>query len=90
MTARCPSRLRRGTGEPHVRQIVVEKLLALGRSNLNVSSRPAIHSKFAGSATKFVECPLPVALRQREQWQWAKRMNGPRTRYRTAPQRQLP
>jgi hypothetical protein len=36
MTARCPSRLSRATGEPHVRQTVVEKLLALGRSNLIV------------------------------------------------------
>jgi hypothetical protein len=36
MTARCPSRLKRGTGEPHVRHTVVEKLLALGKSNLVV------------------------------------------------------
>jgi hypothetical protein len=36
MTERWPSRLRRATGEPQVRQTVVAKLLALGRSNLCV------------------------------------------------------
>jgi hypothetical protein len=36
MTARWPSRLSRGTGEPQVRQTAVAKFLALGKSNVCV------------------------------------------------------
>jgi hypothetical protein len=50
-----------------VRQKLVEKLRAPGRSKRTTRSVPESQAKFAGRAYRLLECAEPVAFRQREQ-----------------------
>ena len=63
MTARWPSRLSRGTGEPQVRQTAVAKPLALGRSNLCVSipARDPLQVRRLGDQVGGVPAPRGLA-----------------------------
>jgi hypothetical protein len=53
-------------------------------------SSPVNHLSWSGLVVRFVVWPVPVPLRQREQWQWIILWNGGLTSNVTAPQRQLP
>ena len=69
-STRDPSPISRGTGEPQVVQKQVAKRSASGRSYLTVASSPESHRSCAGDTKIFAACAVPVALRQRRQWQY--------------------
>jgi hypothetical protein len=77
-------------GLPHVLQNAVAKLRAWGRSKRTTDAPPRIHRSAEAFTITSQECAVPVAFRQREQWQFRKRSNGPSTSNATSPHRQLP
>ncbi len=90
MIASRPLRVRCGIGLPHRLQNAVAKLRASGRSKRTTNSCPRSHRSAAACTITSQEWAAPVALRQREQWQFRKRSNGPSTSNATSPHRQLP
>jgi len=85
-----PLRVRCGMGLPHVLQKAVAKLRAWGRSKRAIDCSPRSHRSAGAFTITSHECAVPVAFRQREQWQFRKRSNGPSTSNATTPRRQLP
>jgi hypothetical protein len=85
-----PLRETRGIGQPQVLQNHLAKLRAVGRSKRAMASSPDRQMSWDGSTYIFVACAVPVALRQRKQWQCTNFEVGPLTSKVTAPQRQLP
>jgi hypothetical protein len=77
-------------GLPHVLQNAVAKLRAWGRSKRTTDASPRSHRNAEAFTITSQECAVPVAFRQREQWQLRKRSNGPSTSNATSPQMQLP
>jgi len=77
-------------GLPHVLQNAVAKLCAWGKSNRTTDASPRRHRSAEAFTITSQECAVPLALRQREQWQFRKWSNGPSTSNATSPQMQLP
>lgn len=77
-------------GLPHVLQNAVAKLRAWGRSKRTTDASPRSHRNAEALTITSQECAVPVAFRQREQWQFRKRSNGPSTSNATSPHMQLP
>ena len=77
-------------GLPHFLQNAVAKLRAWGRSKRTTDCSPRSHRSADAFTINSQECAVPVAFRQREQWQFRKRSNGPWTSNATSPHRQLP
>ena len=77
-------------GLPHVLQNAVAKLRAWGRSKRTTDASPRSHRSAEAFTITSQECAVPVAFRQREQWQFRKRSNGPSTSNATSPHMQLP
>ena len=77
-------------GLPHVLQNAVAKLRAWGRSKRTTDAPPRIHRSAEAFTITSQECAVPVVFRQREQWQFRKRTNGPSTSNATSPHMQLP
>ena len=90
MTTVFPLRETRGIGQPQVLQNHLAKLRAVGRSKRWMTSCPDRQMSWDGSTYMFVAYAVPVALRQREQWQCTNFEVGAFTSKVTAPQRQLP
>src|SRR4029453_19019318 len=90
MIASRPLRVRCGIGLPHCLQKAVAKLLACGRSKRVTDSSTRSQRKADALTITSQEWAVPVALRQREQWQFRKRSKGPSTSNTTSPQMQLP
>src|ERR1044071_8149482 len=85
-----PLRVRCGIGLPHSLQKAVAKLLACGRSKAVTDPSPRSQRAADAFTITSQEWALPVAFRQREQWQFRKRSKGPSTSNTTSPQMQLP
>jgi hypothetical protein len=77
-------------GWPHVVQKAVAKLRASGKSKRASDCSPRSHRSAEAFTITSQECAVPVAFRQREQWQFRKRSNGPSTSNATSPHRQPP
>src|SRR4051794_18930655 len=77
-------------GLPQILQKAVAKLRAWGRSKRATEASPRSQRSAAALTITSQACAVPVAFRQREQWQLRKRSKGPSTSNATAPQRQLP
>src|SRR4030095_16938620 len=90
MIASRPLRVRCGIGLPHCVQKAVAKLLACGRSNRVTDPSPRSQRTADAFTITSQEWAVPVAFRQREQWQFRKRSKGPSTSNTTSPQMQLP
>src|SRR5579862_8309744 len=80
----------RGMRAPQVAQKLFVNRLACGTLNAWIWSSPWSHLRTPGWKNRLEACPVPLALRQRVQWQWKKNFGSPLTSYFTAPQRQLP
>src|SRR5215470_17080264 len=85
-----PLRVRCGIGLPHCLQKAVAKLRARGRSKRATELSPRSQRKADAFTITSQEWAVPVAFRQREQWQFRKRSKGPSTSNATSPQMQLP
>jgi len=71
-----PLRVMCGRSEPHVRQKAVAKLAASGRSKREISVSPAVQRNWTGGSSPLVAHAAPLAVRQREQWQFTIRPKG--------------
>ena len=80
----------RGRRLPQVAQNWLVNRFASGGLNERSCSSPWSQRSSPGWRKRFEACPVPVALRHREQWQWKKRFASPVASYFTAPHRQLP
>jgi hypothetical protein len=85
-----PLRVRCGMGLPHFLQNAVAKLRAWRRSKRATDCSSRSHRSAGGFHDHRQECAVLVASRQREQWQFRTRSNGPSTSNATSPQMQLP
>src|SRR5882672_4486832 len=90
MIASRPLRVRCGIGLPHCLQKAVAKLLACGRSKRVTDPSPRSQRTADAFTITSQEWAVPVAFRQREQWQLRKWSKGPSTSNTTSPQMQLP
>src|SRR5262249_4168012 len=90
MIASRPLRVRCGMGLPHVLQNAVAKLRACGRSKRTTDAAPRSHRSAEAFTITSQEWAVPDAFRQREQWQFRKRANGPSISNATSPHMQLP
>jgi hypothetical protein len=90
-TANPTDALPRGKGLPQVLQKWVVKRSASGSLKLPRSSLLPVHriSEVMGTI-RFVAWPVPVVLRQREQWQWRNFAGSPSISQVTAPQTHPP
>jgi hypothetical protein len=77
-------------GLPHFLQNAVAKLRAWGRSKRTTEASPRSHRSAEAFTITSQECAVPVAFRQREQWQFKNESNGPSTSKATSPHKQLP
>src|SRR4029077_15082779 len=77
-------------GLPHVLQNAVAKLRAWGRSKRTTKASPRSHRSAEAFTITSQECAVPVAFRQREQWQFKNESNGSSSSTATSPHEQLP